>query len=118
MDFDLAFAPLLPWPFVWAVAAAAALFAVLAVWRGLPGWWLRALGFGALILALSGPVLRQEERENLSNIVFVVADRSESQAVDVRPDQVETGLAALRARIGALDNFELRFIEVENDPGL
>lgn len=118
MNMDLAFTPLIPWQ-VLAVAGALCLaFAALALWRGLPGWGLRTLGFAALLAALSGPVLREEERETLSNIVFVVADRTESQSVDVRPDQIARGLAALRSELGALENFETRLVEVENDPGV
>ena len=35
------FDPLLPWPVLWGAMALATGFVVLALWRGLPGWWLR-----------------------------------------------------------------------------
>ena len=117
METELAFTPLVPWTIVWAAAAVCVAFVALALWRGLPGWWLRLAGFAVLLAALAGPVLRQEERETLSNIVFVVADRTESQSVDVRPAQIEAGLSALRSELGDLENFETRFVEVENDAG-
>ena len=78
---------------------------------------MRAAGLAVLLLALAQPVFRQEDREDLSNIVFLVVDKTESQSVDVRPDQIAAGVAALQAEIGDLENFETRLIEVENDPG-
>ena len=45
---------------------AAAGFVGLALWRGLPGWWLRALGLGLLVLSLAGPQLREEARQRPS----------------------------------------------------
>lgn len=117
MGLELVFSPLLPWPVIAGAAAVALALVVLALWRGLSGWWLRAGAFGVLLLALAGPVLREEEREPLTNIVFLVVDRTESQAVDVRPEQIEAGLAALRAELGGLTNFETRLVEVRNRPG-
>ncbi len=115
MDFDIAFTPLISQPVLIACVAIAVAFVVLVIWRGLSGWWLRLAGLAVLLTALAQPVFRQEERENLSNIVFVVIDKSESQSVDVRPEQIEKGVAALQAEIGSLENFETRLVEVEND---
>ncbi len=116
MDFEIAFTPLIPQNVLIACAIVALVFVLLAIWRRLPGWWLRLAGLAVLLLALAQPVFRQEERENLSNIVFVVVDKTESQSVDVRPEQIEAGVTALQAEIGDLENFETRVIEVENDP--
>ena len=52
------FDPLLPWPVLWAAVAFALVFAVLAVWRGLSGWWLRGAALAALLLAVANPSLR------------------------------------------------------------
>ncbi|MEJ6708362.1 MAG: hypothetical protein QNK92_06120 [Amylibacter sp.] len=115
MDFDIAFTPLISQPVLIACVAIAVAFVVLVIWRGLSGWWLRLAGLAVLLTALAQPVFRQEERENLSNIVFVIIDKTESQSVDVRPEQIEKGVAALQAEIGSLENFETRLVEVEND---
>ncbi len=116
MEFEIAFTPLIPQPVLLACIAVAVVFTLLAIWRRLPGWWLRLAGLAVVLLALAQPVFRQEERENLSNIVFVVVDKTESQSVDVRPEQIDAGVAALQSEIGDLENFETRVIEVENDP--
>ena len=116
LDFEFAFTPLIPQPLLTGFALVCLVFVALATWRRLPGWWLRALGLVIVLGALAQPVIRQEERENLSNIVFVVVDNTESQSVDVRPEQIAQGVEALRAEIGTLEDFETRIIEVENDP--
>jgi len=110
------FTPLLPMPVLWGVLVLAVLAVILAIWRGLPGWWLRALGFAALLLAIANPVLRQLEREPLSNIVFVVVDRTESQSISVRPAQIEAAVKHLLGEIDGLESFEYREVVVQNDP--
>ena len=61
-DLAISFVPLLPWPLIWGLAAAAAVGVAVAFWFRLAGWPLRLLAFAVLILALAGPQLRQEER--------------------------------------------------------
>lgn len=116
MDFEIVFTPLIPQPVLLACVCVAVLFLLLAIWRRMPGWGFRMAGLAVVLAALAQPVVRQEERETLSNIVFVVVDKTESQSVDVRPEQIERGVAALQEEIGALENFETRIVEVENDP--
>ena len=113
----IVFSPLVDWPVIWAAAVLCAVSAGLALWRGLPGWWLRLFGFVVLLMALAGPALRDETHEPLTNVVFVVADRTESQLIALRQEQMETGLAALYAGLGRLENFETRPVEVTNNPG-
>jgi len=116
METLIQFSPLIPWPAFWALAGFALALVLLALWRGLPGWWLRFFAFGALFMALAQPVLRHLEREPLSDIVFVVLDRTESDAISIRPEQIETAARKLRAEIGGLENFDYREVVVENDP--
>ncbi len=115
MELSLEFAPIIPLPFLAALAVLAALSVGFALLRRLPGWWLRAAAAVILLLALAEPVLKQEETDPLGDIVFVVLDKSESQMVADRPDQMARAQAAIEARIGALANFDLRVVEVTND---
>ena len=46
------FDPLLPWTVLWGGVAFAMVFAGLAVWRGLTGWWVRGGAFAILLLAV------------------------------------------------------------------
>ncbi|MGR3463445.1 hypothetical protein [Limimaricola sp.] len=116
MNGAVIFDPLLPWPALGALAALTLLLVGLALWRGLPGWWLRALAGAALIAALSGPALRNEERQPLSDIVIAVVDDSASQTLSDRADQTAATLDALRDRIAARPNTELRVVRVADAP--
>lgn len=115
METSIAFTPLIPWPVIWALCAIAAICLIISLWRGLSGWALRALAACILLLALAEPSLQEETREGLSDIVLVVVDRTESQTVTVRPEQVAQAVDVLVQKIGGLDNFELKQIEIVND---
>ena len=115
METLINFSPMLPWPVLASVGIVTLIATLLAVWRGLSGWWMRGLAFILLLVALADPVLLRLERDPLSNIVFIVADRTESQSVDVRPEQIEKAVAALRERLGSIENFEFRDVAVVNE---
>jgi hypothetical protein len=117
---SLVFAPLVGWPVIWALAALAVALVALALWRGLSGWWLRALGLAALLLALANPALQDEERATLSDIVILVVDESASQSLGDRAAQTAAAVAAVEAEVAALPNTELRIHRVgdgEEDAG-
>jgi hypothetical protein len=112
---NLAFSPLIPWSVLWVLAAFAALCLIFSLWRGLPGWALRTLAALVLLGALAEPNLQQEQRERLSDIVLVIVDRTESQTVSTRPEQITKAVHALLAKIGGLDGFTTKTVEVTND---
>ncbi len=112
--------PLLPWPALWMLAALAALFVVLAAWRGLGGWWLRGLAAIALLTGVANPSLRQEDRQTLSDIVIAVVDESASQSLSDREAQTDAALEALRAQVEAREATELHVVrlkDAEDDSG-
>ena len=108
MTAHLVFDPLVPWPLLWALGGVTLLMLALALWRGLPGWFLRGLGLAALLAALAGPGLQSEDRQNLSDIVIVLVDVSASQGLGARSDQTRRALTRVEAQVAALDNTELR----------
>jgi hypothetical protein len=120
MSATVVFAPLVGWWLVYALAGAAAVLVALALWRGLSGWWLRALALAALVLALANPALQEEERQNLSDIVILVVDDSASQGLGDRRAQTEAAVAAVQAELALMPNTELRIHRVgdgEEDAG-
>lgn len=108
MSASLAYAPLVGWGLIVALAGIALVLVALALWRGLPGWWLRALALAALLAALVNPALQEEERAGLSDIVILLVDESASQSLGDRRAQTEAAVKAVEAEIAALPNTELR----------
>jgi hypothetical protein len=119
MEFSLAFLPELPWRVIAGLGALVAFGTAFALWRGLPGWALRGLALGLLVLALAGPQLKREEREGLNNVAFMVVDRSDSTGMEDRAAQIAAAAERLESDISSLstplDPLEIRVIEVAPD---
>ncbi|WP_321364993.1 hypothetical protein [uncultured Celeribacter sp.] len=113
---DLTFSPLIPLSVLAIWAGIAFVLIIFAAWRGLSGWALRALAALGVLAALSGPSLKQEMRDPLTDIVFLVVDESASQDLSTRPDQIEAARTTLEARITAMPNTELREITLRDAP--
>ncbi|RLJ51593.1 hypothetical protein BCF46_1807 [Litoreibacter meonggei] len=115
-EMDVIFSPLVPWPALYVAAAIAALFAILAIWRGLGGWWLRAPAMAVLLLALANPSLQDEERDPLSDIVVMVVDESASQRLSDRESQTAQAVEALTTDLTSR-GMELRTVTVPDGQG-
>ncbi len=116
MTQSLIFDPLVPWPVLSALVGAALLFVALAVFRGLAGWWLRALTAAVMLAALSNPSLQTEDRAPLGDIVIVVVDDSASQTLGTRADQTARALASVEREVASLPNTELRIHRLADGP--
>ncbi len=110
MNWSIEFAPLLPSPLLWVAGALALALVVALIWRRSRGALLRAAALAALIAALVNPTLREEERESLANIAFVVVDESTSQALAERPEQTRAIRADLEAKLGKIENLEVKWV--------
>ncbi|WP_322893991.1 MULTISPECIES: hypothetical protein [unclassified Yoonia] len=117
MNGTVIFDPLIPLIGVYVLAALVVLAVILAIWRRLPGWWLRGLAGIALLAAMANPSLQQEDRAPLSDIVMVVVDESASQRIAGRPDQNETALANITAELERQPNTEMRVVTLGDAPG-
>jgi hypothetical protein len=106
------FDPLVPWPVLYAAAGLALAVLVLALWRGLSGWWLRGLTAAVLLAALANPSLQTEERSPLPDIVIMVVDDSASNHVSDRGAQTEAAVEHVTERVAALENTELRSVRL------
>ncbi|MCU0911071.1 MAG: hypothetical protein MUE98_06925 [Rhodobacteraceae bacterium] len=117
MTGSVVFDPLLPWAAVYALAALGGLAAAVALWRGLPGWWLRLLASASLVAAVANPAFQQEERAPLSDIVLLVADESASQGISDRAGQTREAVTGLSAALAALPDTEVRTVTVPDGTG-
>ncbi|MES2666770.1 MAG: hypothetical protein V4712_11755 [Pseudomonadota bacterium] len=105
---SVVFDPLVPVWLILGMAALAVGLLALAVWRGLPGWALRAAAAVVVLVALANPALQEEDRAPLTDIILLVVDESASQGLSDRAAQTEAAVAAVQAEVAALPNTELR----------
>ncbi|APX89598.1 hypothetical protein BV394_07625 [Brevirhabdus pacifica] len=117
MTQTILFSPLVPWALLAGAGLLSALMVGLALWRGLPGWWLRGLGLSLLLVALANPSLQSENRAPLSDIVLMVVDETASQGLSDRPDQTAAAAEELARRVAALPNTELRRTTLRDGAG-
>ncbi len=117
MTTTVVFDPLIPWTMIAALGGLAVILLALALWRGLSGWWLRALTAAVALAALANPALQREDRAPLSDIVIAVVDESASQRIAGRPEQTAAALARIEAEVAALPDTELRVVRVGDGEG-
>ena len=99
-----------------AIAVCALLVALIGFWRGLGGAVWRGLSVALIAAALAGPSLQRGTAQALSNIVVLITDRSASQSLPGRPDQIEAAQTSIEASVAELPNTELRRIDIGDDP--
>lgn len=107
---EIAFAPLLPWIYLAALAVGVGAVLAFAAWRRASGLGWRLLGLGTGLLALANPSLVEEERQPINDVVAVVVDDSPSQRIGERRKDAEKAAAEIRARLGKLEGFEVRHV--------
>jgi hypothetical protein len=113
--WSLAFAPLLPWPWIEALAALGLIVVALTLWLRPRAAFLRALVGALLLVALLDPALQREDRKPLKDVVAVVIDRSQGNRLGEREGQSDAARAAIEKQLGALDNVETHFVETSRD---
>ena len=117
MTETLIFDPLIPLPMLLGVAAMVVIAFAFALWRRLPSSWLRGAAGLALLAAIAGPSLQQEDRAPLSDIVLLVVDESASQKIADRVDQNEAAIANVEAELARHPNTELRIVRLADGEG-
>jgi hypothetical protein len=110
MSWSVEFIPFVPWPVFWAVAAAGLVLLSLLFWRSRRGAVLRALSFLLLLLAIANPHLKQEDREPLNDVVAVVVDDTQSQAIAGRTQRTEEIRKDLEEKLKAIPNLDVRWV--------
>ncbi|MGH6848032.1 MAG: hypothetical protein ACREC0_11520, partial [Methylocella sp.] len=106
-QFNLSFSALLPWTVLLGLGVVALGLIGLSLYARRGGSFLRALGLGLLLLAMTGPSFVREERDPLKEVVAIVVDQSGSQTIGERPAQTEKARAGLEKSLNALGNVEV-----------
>ena len=113
----LAFAPLVPWPLVIALAVLSALAIAVALWRRARGALWRALALAAILAVLANPSLIREQREELPDIALIAVDESASNRLQDRQAQIDRAMDALDAELADLENTQVRVIRAGRADG-
>ncbi len=114
-SMTIGFSPFLPLAVIAGLAVLVALASALGLWKGVRGTLIRSLAAIALLGALANPILMQEDREQLSTVVPVIVDRSQSQQTPERQAMTDEALAQLKDRLSRFPRIEPRFIEAKDD---
>ena len=110
MSWSVEFLPFVPWSVLWALAAVGAVLLALLFWRSRRGVILRLLSYALLLLAIANPQLKQEDREPLSDVLAVVIDDSQSQAIAGRTARTDEIRKELEERLKAFPNLDVRWV--------
>lgn len=117
MSNEIFFDPLIDPRLIASLAVLMVVICGVALWRGLSGWWLRALGASVILATLMGPVLQREEREALSDVVLLLEDQTSSQQLADRAERSASAADALAARLEARPMTEVRRIKLDDAEG-
>jgi len=111
-DLTLVFSPLIPWPALAALAFLALAIFAFAAYAGQKSAGWRLLALALFFAALANPSLLREERVAEKSVVAVVLDRSESQTLGRRAEQVEAARKGLEEALAKFPDVESRFVTV------
>ena len=115
LPFTIGFSPFVPeWVLIACGVAAVIIFAY-SLWRHASGAFTRLLALAVIIFVLANPQIVRETREGLDDVVALVVDRSMSQEIGTRREDMERTLNALRERLGQMNGLEVREAEVRTD---
>ena len=117
MRWSIEFLPFVSWPVIWALAAFGVVLFALLLWRARRGALLRALAYAMLLLAIANPHLKQEDREPLNDVLAVVVDDTQSQAIAGRDPRTEAIRKDLEERLKTFPNLDVRWIHSVSTSG-
>jgi hypothetical protein len=113
----LAFAPLIPLPWLIALAILASLIVAYSLFVRAKGAWARALVFALLLAALAGPIRVHETRAPLNDVAVIITDRSQSMNTGNRRQQADAAHAAIKKALAAMPNLTVRETSVTTTRG-
>ena len=109
-NLTIAFAPLLPWLVIAALAIVSAALLAFGWLRRARGMIWRTVVLGALLIALANPSAVLEDRAPLDDVGLVIVDDSPSQGIGDRRAQTDAALAKVMDAAKSLRHLELRVV--------
>ncbi|MSO76060.1 MAG: hypothetical protein EXQ87_03985 [Alphaproteobacteria bacterium] len=109
---NLAFAPLVPWWVILALAVPALVLVGYGIYRGARGTFWRLAVLAALHLALANPALVEEQRARQRDLAVIVVDDSPSQAIAGRKAARDAALAEVEGRLARFPDLDVTTLRV------
>jgi hypothetical protein len=117
MSLSIDFAPHIAVIGIVLIAAAASLIMLYGIWRRAPGALARGLAFAIGCAVLANPIVVNEKRQPLSDIVALVVDHSASMNIGHRRADADRAADEIARRLSADRTIEVRRAEVTSSPG-
>src|SRR6202012_4300924 len=117
MNYGIAFTPLVPSLVLWIALAAIVVIAALLLVARSRGAAVRVAALALIVLALANPSFTREDREPLSSVAVVVADKSPSQNFGNRTHETEQAREALVDELKKIKGLEVRVVEAGQADG-
>lgn len=115
LGYTIDFAPLVPWAWLYAFAAIAAIVALYALIRRARGTIGRMLAFAVTGFVLANPLIVHEIREPLNDVVALIVDQSQSMNVGERRAQAARAAAAVKKELATQKNLDVRETTITTD---
>ena len=112
MNLQIEYVPFVSWPVLATFAVLCLTAIIFMIINKRRGTILRAATAVLLLACLANPTIRQDEREQLTDIAVAIVDQSQSQSIGQRTAQTQNALTQLKSRLDALGNTELRITNV------
>lgn len=115
MTGGIAWAPLLPWPLIAALAGVGVLLLAAGAARRGRGLVWRLAALAVLVLALFNPRWVQQRTEPQKDVAVILADTSPSQGIGERRAQTEAAVDSLTAALAEIGDIEVRIVRADGD---
>ncbi|HEY4112931.1 MAG TPA: hypothetical protein VGM17_02625 [Rhizomicrobium sp.] len=117
MHYAIEFAPHIAPTLLWVLIALVVALVVFSFALRAPGAWARGVALAIVLLALADPLIVNETRQALPDIVALVVDHSASMDVRGRRAQADAAAEQIRNKLAADKSLEIRRAEVTTRPG-
>jgi hypothetical protein len=108
-------APIIPELWIAVLALGLAALLMTSAFRFRKGMIWRTLAAAVFVLMLLNPSIIKENRAPIKDTALILVDRSNSQNLDERNEQIETALADIQSTLSNRDDLDLKIITVPND---
>jgi hypothetical protein len=117
MSYGLDFAPHVPMTLLWLLVGAATVLTLIALFARARGAWMRGLTFAVALAALANPLIVQETREPLADVMALIVDHSQSMDIRGRRADADKAAEQIRQALAGDKTLEIRSVEVTSQTG-